>query len=168
MTITVELSESAYCYLIEFNFEGDEQLIWPADAKSQCSPSAQPTKQSRIHFPTDPNRIFLEEAKEGSGKERSGLQVYVVAAARKPLPCYAQWKKQRGEVSWTRRPPGDTVWLADQDRSFAVLPGRVERSRVRPAGKGPSLDELCRSMQSGGVETVKALAFPVLPEENER
>jgi hypothetical protein len=96
------------------------------------------------------------------------LQVYVVAASRRPLPSYARWKKQRGTVSWTRHPPGNTVWLADPHGCSALHRRSVERSKVRPAVKGPALDALCQAMRAGGVEVVKALAFPVLPQEGSR
>jgi hypothetical protein len=161
--VLVELSEPAYFYVIEFNFEGKEQLIWPGDAKGQGLPGTPPAKRSQVRCLGGNNLIWLEE-----DRARSGLQVYVVAASRKRLPCYTEWKNQRGSVNWGRHPPGNTVWLADPRGSFPMRLGGLERSRVRRAGKGPLLDELCRAMLAEGVETVKALAFPVLSKEAER
>ncbi len=163
VSVTVELSEPAYFYLIEFNFEGRQQLIWPADAEGEGAPSAAPAKRARVRCPTGEYLLQLEEA-----RARSGLQVYAVAASRRPLPAYARWRRQRGEAPWTRHPPGRTVWLADPGGCVALHLGQRQRSKVRTAGKGPELDALCRGLLAGGVETVKALAFPVLPREDER
>jgi serine/threonine protein kinase len=160
VSVTVEFSEPAYFYLIEFNFAGKEQLIWPGDSEGNGLPGTTPRKQRQVRCPASPRSIWLDEE-----DAKSGLQAYVVVASARPLPPYADWKKQRGKVNWTKRPPGNTVWLADPDSVSVLLRGRRERSKVRLAGKGPTLDELCRSMRTGGIETVKALAFPVLPKE---
>jgi serine/threonine protein kinase len=163
VSVMVELSEAAYFYVVELNFEGKEQLIWPADADGEAAPAKPPTKRTQVCCPGGDRRLWLDEE-----KARSGLQVYVVAASRRPLPSYARWKQQRGTVNWTRHPPGNTVWLADPHGCSALHRGGVQRSKVRPAVKGPALDALCQAMRAGGVEVVKALAFPVLPKEGAR
>ena len=160
VTLTVELSEAAYFYVIGFNFDGKEQLLWPVDDAWNPSEQVVPPRQQKVRYPAGEKRVYLDDP------ARSGLQVYVVAASRRPLPAFAEWRAQRGGMSWKALPAGETVWEADAKGTYAVVKGLgADRGSIREARGVPPLSGLCRSLLGGGVEAVEAIAFPVLPKE---
>lgn len=162
VTLTVELSAEAYCYVIGFNFDGKEQLLWPMDDHGKPSDEVAPPRLDRLHLPTGGNHLYLDDPAP------SGLQAYVVAASSQPLPPYAQWRAGRQGLPWKPLPPVQTVWQADAAGAYAVVPGQgADRGTIREAAGVPPLSGLCRALQSGGVEAVEAMAFPVLPKEDQ-
>ena len=161
VTLTVELSGEAYFYLIAFNFDGKEQLLWPVDEQGQPSKQVAPPRRQRLHYPAGGKRIYLDDP------AKSGLQVYAVAASRQPLPPYAEWRGQRKGVSWKALSAGKTVWEADSTATYAVVPGLgADRGSIKEATGVPPLTGLCRGLRGGGVEVVEAIAFPVLAKED--
>jgi hypothetical protein len=160
VTLGVRLSAPGYCYVLAFNFDGKEELLWPTDEKGKPSESLPPPRTERVRFPAS-GRLHLEE-----DDAPSGLQAYAVAASRRPLPLYADWRKGRGGVRWERLPAGKTVWEADARGTYALELGlRPDRGKVREVPGTPPLGALCRALTAGGVEAVEAIAFPVLPKE---
>jgi hypothetical protein len=163
VTVTVELSEPAYFYLIGFNFDGKEQLVCPADDKGNELPDKAPPRLGRLRFPAhDEDRLFLKE-----DDAKSGVQAYVVVVSRSPLPGYAEWRKRRGDVRWGRLPAVERVWQADAKATYPVAPnGDVDRGKVERVPGEPPLAALCRALSAGG-EVVEAVAFGVLAKEAE-
>jgi hypothetical protein len=160
VTLTVELSDKAYFYLIAFNFDGQEQLLWPLDKEGRPSEQDAPPARQRLHYPDGTNRLYLDE------KAKSGLQVYVVAASRQPLPSYAVWRARRQGIQWKQLPPGKTVWEADHAGAYAVVPGLgADRGSIREAAGAPPVRPLLERLREGGVQAVEAVAFPVLGKE---
>jgi serine/threonine protein kinase len=156
VTIRVELSEPGHFYLIAFNADGGEQLLWPAGEDNKPLPDAVPDRQSRLHFPLGGQRFTLNDERQG------GLQAFVVLASRRPLPPYAEWKRQRGPVPWVWHRPGKKVWQADDRGTYEVMPGEgADRGSIEPAPGAPPLERLCRALRVAGVEVVEAIAFPV-------
>jgi hypothetical protein len=163
VTVTVELSEPGYFYLIGFTFDGKEQLLWPADADGQAAPDVAPPLTQRLRHPPGDLRVYLDD------NERGGLQVFVVAASRRPLPSYRAWREGRGDVGWQALPAGKTVWEADAQGAYPLRLGvPVDRSSVKELAGVPPLARLCRALTVGGVEVVEAVAFPVLVKEGGR
>jgi serine/threonine protein kinase len=163
VTLTVELSVPGYFYLIGFNFDGREQLLWPVDENGDPSDRIAPPKRERLRYPSGERRLYLDD------EARSGLQAYVVAASSRPLPPYGEWKRGRGEASWRALPAGKTVWEADARGTYEVVKGLgADRGSIREAPGVPPLSGLCRGLRGGGVETVEAKGFPVLPKEGKR
>jgi hypothetical protein len=160
VTLTVELSAPAYCYVIGCNFDGTATLLWPVDWTGKPSEDVAPPEQRLLHYPAGEKRLYLDD------KAASGLQAYVVAASRRPLPPYANWKAGRSGVNWRALPAGETVWEADTEGTYAVVKGLgADRGSIREAPGVPPLSGLCRSLSFGAVEVVEAIAFPVLPKE---
>ncbi len=165
--LKVVLSEPGYFYLIGFNFNGKEQLIWPANASGEGDEGTAPPRVERLHFPPNSaNRLYLVE-----DDAKSGLQAYAVAASRQPLPAYREWRKGRDGVSWKALPAGKVVWQADPDWVSAVVPGKGlgrggQRGKVKGAKGVPPLQELCQALRGGGVEVVEAIAFGVQARED--
>jgi hypothetical protein len=161
VTIDVELSSPAHFYLLAFNANGKEQLLWPAGDRSKALPGKPPEKLRRLHFPLKGQRFTLDDEPKG------GLQVFAVLASRRPLPANSEWKEQRRRVVWVRQEPGEGVWQADHQAAWTMAPG-VPRGKIeRPAG-APPLEGLCWRLRSAGVEVVEAVAFGVLPKEEQR
>ena len=164
VTLTVELPEGGYFYVIAFNFDGQEQLLWPVDEQGRPSDQLAPPRQQELRYPAGEKRVYLDD------KAKSGLQVYLVAASRRPLPPYAKWRSQRQGVSWRVLPAGETVWEADARGTYAVAKGlgadRGSRGSIKEAAGVPRLSGLCRSLLGGGVEAVEAMAFPVRAKED--
>jgi serine/threonine protein kinase len=159
VTVRVKLSAPGYFYLLAFNADGKEQLLWPADEENRPLPAAAPPKLRELLFPQGGERITLND------EPRGGLQVFVVLASRRPLPSYAEWVRQRGRVGWARRKPGEGVWQADDRGVYEVTPGEgADRSGIKPPAGAPPLKGLCKRLRVGGVEVVEAIAFSVLRE----
>jgi hypothetical protein len=155
VTLTVDLSREAHFYLIGFNFDGKEQLLWPTDEQGKPSDAVRPPPRPRLRYPEGNVRLWLDD------NEKGGLQAYAVAASAGPLPAYAEWRAARRGVSWQALPAGKTVWEADGKGTYAVLEGvGADRGSLRPAPGTPPLAELCKAL--GGGVTAEAIAFPVL------
>jgi tRNA A-37 threonylcarbamoyl transferase component Bud32 len=163
VTVTVELSEPGYFYLIGFNFDGTVQLLWPADDKGNPLEATKPRRQQRLRFPEGDGRLTLDASDKG------GLQAFVVTASPWPLPAFAEWRKGRVGERWAALPAGQKVYEADPRGAWPRTAG-LETDRgntVRPAAGMPPLAELCRSLSEDGM-VVEAIAFPVHPAEGKR
>jgi serine/threonine protein kinase len=156
VTIRVELSAPGYLYLLAFNADGKEQLLWPADERSRPLPGVAPEKVAGLLFPLAGKRFTLND------EPRGGLQVFAALASRRPLPAYEEWKARRGEVAWRKRQPGPGVWQANEKGVYEAAPeGGATRGGVEAPWGAPPLAELCRGLLVGGVEAVEAVAFAV-------
>jgi serine/threonine protein kinase len=161
VTLSVEFSRPACFYLVAFNANGKEQLLWPADDNNRPLPATRPAQLSRLRFPLGGKRFTLNDEPNG------GVQVFAVLASRRPLPGYAEWARQRGPVAWGRHKPIEEVWLANEEEVREAAPGEkpLDRDRFeRPLG-APPLERLCAALRVGEVEVVEAVAFGVLPGE---
>jgi tRNA A-37 threonylcarbamoyl transferase component Bud32 len=183
--VRAELSEPAYCYLIAYNANGEEQLCYPADDKEL------PAKLATLDYPRAEYTYFGET-------DGPGLQAFVLVASREPLPPYRQWQSRLGIAPWQRLPPERAwgVWQSDgqwttlrhgpergTERLGPVLPAAVAAVGQDPAAglagvawpacwvctrDGPMqrLEAVCRFLRGRpGVDTVEGVAFPVRPRE---
>jgi tRNA A-37 threonylcarbamoyl transferase component Bud32 len=161
--IEVTFAEPAFAYLIAFNADGEEQLLWPVGEDLQPNDSVAPPLKADFIHPARKGKVWNLDDDEGGG-----LQAFTVVASVEPLPSFAAWKKKRGAAKWKKLPPGEGVWDGDPE-GVTRRPVGMGRPMVR--GKEvdepnrPPLDELCRSLKVGGVETVTGVAFGVKPKE---
>jgi hypothetical protein len=135
LRIAVKLSEPAYCYLVAFNTNGEEELLYPA------SLTKRPTLGKEVAYPETVNGDF-------QFNEGTGLQAIAVVASRDPLPSYQAMKKQgQGAVLWEKMSPDLAwgMWWSDGERAHPLgdwmkYLDRQERSkeppRVRPNQHG--------------------------------
>src|SRR5262249_12704393 len=87
--VEVKLTRPAYLYLVAFNADGSEQLLWPG-------PQDRPAARDQLTFPVREDRwFFLDD------NPRGGMQAFAVLASNRRLPAYAEWQAARG-----RRPGG--------------------------------------------------------------
>jgi hypothetical protein len=151
--VRVELTRSAYLYLIALNPDGKDQLCFPVGA----TPAA---PHRELEAPEDP-KLHLPLT------DGVGLQAFVLVASERALPAYESWKA---------RIPGGLTWATiDWDGfytydSTAVAASRIAGRRrgepVRREAAPKPLVTLCdRLSQMSGVALVRAVAFPVKPVE---
>jgi hypothetical protein len=158
VTVAAELSAPAYCYLIAYRPDGTEELTFP-----------EPQKQNEAPPLTDrPRYPSVSVGVEIGLNEGPGLHAFVLVARSKPLPPYAQWRKQHGASPWARSDalPG-VVWRMDGTtlRAYSVddPEARGAGREVRGAGALPRLVEWLRQQTEAGA--VSAVAFPVRSRE---
>jgi hypothetical protein len=152
--LEVELSRKAYLYLLAFNADGKEQLLWPEQGP--------PPALSRLKFPNDGgNGWTLDDEPQG------GVQAFVVVASADPLPAFADWKKGRPPPSWERLPvtgEEELVWCGNGQWLDEISPGGTRRGKEEELGGVGRLIRLARTLrQAPGVADVSLLACPVWP-----
>jgi hypothetical protein len=153
--VHVRLSRPAYVYLIALNPNGKDQLCLPAGGIVSSSPRRQ------LDFPKDPADYF-------GLTDGVGLQAFVVVAFDRSLPAYETWKAQvPGGLAWT---PVDQegLWTYDSaaPSDVARFRGQLRGEILRRESAPEALVNLCdRLRRSPGVSLVRAVAFPVKPEE---
>jgi serine/threonine-protein kinase len=144
--IHVELSEPAYCYVLAFHPNGQQEL-YPQDEKDR---------------PPALTASFVLPRTEGNGyglTDGVGLQAFALVASRKELAPYAQWQAAAGPFPW-QAVQADGVWCYDGE-SFSGGP----RGQERPLGDVPEpFKNLCSFLKTRpGIDAVQAVAFPVKP-----
>ncbi len=153
--VHVRLSRPAYVYLIALNPDGKDQPCFP---DGDIAPSV---PRRELDFPEDPKDYF-------GLTDGVGLQAFVLVASDGPLPPYDSWKSRvPGGLDWS---PVDRegLWtydsakLSEAERVRGKLRGDILRRESAP----DILIDLCdRLRRSPGVTLVRAVAFPVKPDE---
>jgi len=120
--IEAELSEPAQAYLIAYRPDGQEDLCWPPE-EDQPPPAVTGPRYPRPGLDVD------YELSDGTG-----LQVFVLAASRRPLPAYREWKVAHGKAPWNKEKLpevlAEVVW---RDRGLG-LDGWTSQHPFRPGG----------------------------------
>lgn len=96
--VRARLEPPAYCYLIAFDPDGRFRLADPAD------PEELPTLKSEIRCEND-------AARGASREQGAGVQAWLLMAARKPLPAFAEWSATH-RLRW-RSVQAEGVWRFD-------------------------------------------------------
>jgi serine/threonine protein kinase len=148
--VHVELSETAYCFLIAFDPTGEQQLCQPRE------PASPPQRMAEIHYP--PDRVAPARQRYFALDNGAGVQAFALLACREPLPPYQQWQTRVGVAPW-RHEKADGVWSFDGRRLHLL---GVERSERQRDGPPPAVEQLCRFLQRcPGIDAMQLLAFPV-------
>ncbi len=165
VVLDVETSTPAYCYLIGFNFDGEEQLLWPCDesqAPHTGDKSQSPPQRSRFQYPPKNAQTGKLRGLSLDDDAKGGLQAFLVVSSSQPLPPYQEWRQQRGKSPWSRRPATAGVWRTDGETLDAVFKGDVRpRGKVVDLDGQPPLLQLSGWARGKGVDGVEAIAFPV-------
>lgn len=147
--VAVKLSAEAYCYLIAFNSDGEDQLCYPKDDQDE---GIVPAKTIQFVYPTSPTRYFgLDDS--------TGLQAFVLLVSLRPLPDYEEWRSQVGAAPW-KKVGADSVWRFD-GHLFTRLDG--QRGNERDRGCVPqAFADLCSFLKNRPhVAAIHAIAFPI-------
>jgi hypothetical protein len=176
---TVKFDAPAYCYLVAFNPDGNDQLCYPEAATEEAARAVAPAKIPELHFPGK-GRFVLDQP---------GLQAFVLVASSRPLPPYAEWRERTGPPPWqktdTREPGG--VWRFD-GTDWAELVEKWELMPVSSAVAKLKMPDFMKKPSGGGTtvsggkrpskvptdlaeffrarpefDTVQVLSFPVFP-----
>jgi serine/threonine protein kinase len=162
VTLEVTLSEPAYAYLIAYNANDSEQLLWPVNKERRPDANVKPPRVEAFKYPDrkgpngEPFVFVLED------EEKGGWQAFVVVASRQPLPAFADWVKKRGPVQWVKGQPGNNVWHAREGK-LSLWPSKgVQRGHEREMRGTPPLVPLVRKLRAApGVDMAEGWAFPV-------
>jgi hypothetical protein len=173
VAIEARLSEPGYAYLIAFNFDGKEQLLWPCDARHPDRvplPDRAPDRVAHFRYPppapegvtgeaVKPKLFRLDDVKTG------GIQAFLAVVSREPLPPYAKWREARKAPPWKHLEPERGVWRSNGETLDPMRKGGLrDRGSVVTREGQPPLLELCRWARAEGA-LVEGVAFPVNPRE---
>ncbi len=148
--INVKLPRPAYCYLLAFNPNGALQRCYPEDERTP------PALLDELIYPAGERDYF-------GLNDGVGLQAFVLIVSHKPLPPYDEWILRVGALPW-QAVHAKGVWRFDGKR-FSMAPSA--RGTIRERAAPPKLfADVCRQLQATpNVDTIQAIAFPVLPTE---
>jgi len=152
--IHARLSEPAYCYLLALNTDGSIQLRYPKQEDTK------PGQTAEVVYPVDPLDYF-------GLTDGSGLQAFLMVAARRPLPPFRDWR-QSVDLPWERDDDPETVetvgvWRYDGRwyEPKLVTQRGTERRRASPPRP---FARVCDSLKNRPeVDAIHAIAFPVQP-----
>ena len=154
--VQVAFSRPAYSYLIALNPNGTIQLCVPVGGIVPSLP------RRELDFPEYPADYF-------GLTDGVGLQAFVVVASNRPLPAYESWKTQvPGGLAWSPVDREgfwtyDSAELSEAKRFRGKLRGEILRRESAPE----ALVSLCnRLRRAPGVTLVRAVAFPVKPDQD--
>jgi hypothetical protein len=154
--VVAKFSAPAYCYLIAFNPDGEDQLCLPQDADGNGAPKTPPDARAEVRYPRE-KHVFVLDVK--------GLQVFVLVASKNPLPPYEVWRKRAGDIPWKgMRYDGPWRWHF-AGGEFTRLP--QVRGRVEAADGPPEpLQKLCEFFNGRReFDVVQAIAFSVVTDD---
>jgi serine/threonine protein kinase len=153
-TVYAELSSPAYGYLLALNPDGKVQLCEPRTAVEE------PLQGSIIRFPDSTPYFPFTDG--------SGLQVFLVLCARRPLPAYEKWAgKAWLEENWKQVGVEESRGVWRHDGQAATLVSSTARGPLRQGPGPPALfDKVCRHLATlPDIDAIQAIAFPVIPKE---
>jgi serine/threonine protein kinase len=161
LQISMKFNAPAYFYLVAFNPDGTEQLLYPEDPALQV-----------VQYPRDKNAKSMTTAPDKSEELRvpregkyftpdiDGLQAFVLIASAEPLPPYAEWRSRKVATPWNKNRSynSDSRWQFDGEE-FMELP--QDRLQVR-GGPPKEFRDLCNFFRNlPDVQAVRAIAFSV-------
>jgi hypothetical protein len=149
--IEVELSTPAYCYLLALNPDGTVQLCHPTGDGGAGAPAVRPARGDVIHYPPESHAFVLDAA---------GLQGFVLAASKKPLPPYREWPGADA-IPWGAVTDGGAWRWHFDGQSFTRFPR--ERGRLEAREGVPPVLEKLRDffVKRPEFEAIQIIAFPV-------
>jgi serine/threonine protein kinase len=161
LRISARLTAPGYCYLVAFNADGSEQLLYPEDPqesevlyprdRNARAMTMRPAKGSDVSYPKD---AYFEP-------EHDGLQAIVLIASTQPLPPYAEWRPSLGTSPWKATANSEPSRWELEGQDYVELP-RDRGKRVERGGAPSEFQQLCTFFRSCPcVEEIRALVFPV-------
>ncbi len=149
--VAAELSAPAYCYLIALNPDGTVQLCHPTGGDGAGAPAVRPARGDEARYPPEANAFVLDSP---------GLQAFVLAASRKPLPPYREWPGADALPWGVVKDGGAWRWHFD-GHGFTRFPQERGRLEARE-GVPPPLERLRDFfVKRPEFEAIQIIAFPV-------
>jgi hypothetical protein len=151
--VTARLSRPAYCYLIVFRPDGQDEVLYPQGA------DLAPELTDLPHYPArDRGKVY-------GLTDGTGLWLVALVASDEKLPPYAAWRRQHPGGPWTRSDgEPNVVWFDDgnwlEEMTPRGLRNRGGRGEKDAAGTAPIVRVVdWLKAQTGG--TASAVAFTV-------
>ena len=152
--LAARLSRPACCYLVAFNPDSRWQLCYPPNDQGKADATVRPPLAETIRYPNRETSYF-------SLTDGRGQQVFVLFAAREPLPAFEEWARCLDGVPWSQVSEGG-VWSFDGDSVRPVYPEGGGKRGSETDRSPEKLSALCAFLKArAGVEVVSAVAFPV-------
>jgi hypothetical protein len=152
LRVQARLNEPAHFYLIALNPDGKVQLCMPSHENDA------PGLDSEIQF---------EESTYFPLNDGTGMQAFVVLAARRALPPFERWDgRDVLKRRWRHLAAEDVhgVWVYQEGNIKRVSSGPRGALEKRPDGRPALFQEVCEDLASApGIDAVGAIAFPVMP-----
>jgi hypothetical protein len=109
--VTARLSRPAYCYLIVFRPDGQDEVLYPQGAE------VVPERTDAPRYPSK-DRSKVYRLTEGTG-----LWLVALVASENPLPAYADWRWDHPGGPWAKSEgEANVVWLDDGQWLEAATP----------------------------------------------
>lgn len=159
VTLDVQLSDPAFCFIIGFYPNGNEELIFPEN--EDTIPSLTKNPKYPIHDPT--NAIGMIDG--------TGLEAFFVVVSRNPLPPYREWRKELGPPPWkSMKVKTPQVW---EYRAEGLQVFDENNPKGNNRGKGAKVlgpDVLIYDMvewlkKASEIENIAGICFPVFPKK---
>jgi hypothetical protein len=151
--VAAHLSRPAYCYLIVFRPDGQDEVLYPQSAQKA------PERTDEPRYPSE-GRSMVYGLTDGTG-----LWLVALVASESQLPAYAEWRRRHPGGPWAKSAgEANVVWLDDGQWVEAVtargLRYRGGRGEKEAAGTAPIVRVVdWLKAETGGA--VSALAFTV-------
>jgi serine/threonine protein kinase len=152
LQVSARFDAPAFGYLIAMDPDGRVQLCQPLEESES---------------PCGSEEIGIPESKTYALTGRPGLQAFVVAASRKPLPPYEKWRGGEGLRRLWKPCDDDRAWRSDGGRFEALSVTSRGELKDRPGPRPPApFRAVCDYLaQSREFEAIAAIAFPVKPKD---
>jgi serine/threonine protein kinase len=111
--VQADFRAPVHCYLIAYNPDGKEQLLWPRRPDGKGDEDTAPAALASLRYPPGAESYYTMN-------DATGMQAFVLVASKKPLPAFKEWKKQTGAAPW-RAFEAKGIWQYD-GQGFALLP----------------------------------------------
>jgi hypothetical protein len=149
--IVAEQSAPAYCYLIALNPDGTVQLCHPTGDNGAGAAAVRPARGAEVRYPPEDRAFVLDTP---------GLQAFVLAASRKPLPPYREWPGADA-IPWEAVTDGGAWRWHFDGHAFSRFPRERGRLESRE-GVPPPLEKLREFfVKRPEFEAIQIIAFPV-------
>lgn len=156
ISVQVKLSRPAYAYIVVFQADGKDHVMYPQDADDV------PARSDLVAYPSK-RRDELWQLNDGAG-----LWCVAVIASHEPLPSYREWRKAHPGGPWQTTAAEPSIVMLDSGegglRAFSPSVALARGPRVVSKDTGrSSLVTLVDWLRQESKATVSALAFPVTP-----
>jgi len=151
------LTRAAYCFWIALRPDGVEELCFPQDPDQPPPLTAEPT------YPLQNPEKIVYGLTDGTG-----VQAFVLAVSKDPLPSYTQWRSKLGDSPWKPISTPTTVVL-HHDGQWLESFGPDRTGQTRGAGEAwqgesePLTEVVQWLQQDQNLTAIDAWALPVWP-----
>lgn len=151
LSIEVNFSSPAYCYLIALNPDGSVDLCWPGEQEGTPRSAPEPLK-----YPEADNEMFAFE-------EGTGQQAFLLVYSSVELPSCEEWLEDVGKLEWDSSDFGRWYW---RDNELVSAYSSEERGGPKEVPGTSQFYEVCKHIEGMSEDVdVYGVSFPVTDEQ---